>query len=111
MEELYKYLNQITTISDNTWALIKVIFVKKELKKLDYFFNVDKVATKIAFLQEGIACYFYTNSEKQELNKNFLFYPLFRSIFTPFRRISFKLFLENLFFILILKNKEPLLVT
>ncbi|KAB1157778.1 Crp/Fnr family transcriptional regulator [Flavobacterium luteum] len=77
MEELYKYLNQITPISDKTWALMKDIFIKKELKKFDYFCNVDKVATKIAFLQEGIVRSFYTSREGQEFNKNFFVSPAF----------------------------------
>jgi CRP-like cAMP-binding protein len=77
MEELYKYLNQITPISDKTWVLMKDIFVQKELKKLDYFCKVDEVATKIAFLQEGIVRSFYTNKEGQEFNKNFFVAPAF----------------------------------
>ena len=77
MEEFYKYLNQITPISDKTWALLESNFVPKELKKGDYFCVVDKVATKIAFLQEGIVRSFYTNKEGQELNKNFFVAPAF----------------------------------
>lgn len=77
MEELYKYLTQITPISDKTWALLKVLFVQKELKKGDYFCKVDKVATKIAFLQEGVVRSFYTNIEGHELNKNFFVAPAF----------------------------------
>ena len=77
MEELYKYLNQITPISDKTWGLLKELFVLKELKKLDYFCKVDKVATKIAFLQEGIVRSFYTNNQGHELNKNFFVAPAF----------------------------------
>lgn len=77
MEELYEYLNQITPISDKTWDLLKAIFVQKKLAKLDYFSKVDKVATKIAFLQEGIVRSFYTNYEGHELNKNFFVAPAF----------------------------------
>lgn len=77
MEELYRYINQITPISDKTWALLKAFFVQKELKKGDYFCVADKVATKIAFLQEGIVRSFYTNKEGQELNKNFFVAPAF----------------------------------
>ncbi len=77
MEELYKYLNHITPISDRTWALLKGIFKQKQLKKYEYFCVADKVATKIAFLQEGIVRSFYTNKEGQELNKNFFVAPAF----------------------------------
>ena len=77
MEELYKYLNQITPISDKTWELMNGIFVQKKLSKLDYFCKVDKVATKIAFMQEGVVRSFYTNNEGQELNKNFFVAPAF----------------------------------
>lgn len=77
MKELYKYLNNITLISDKTWGFLKDIFVLKELQKLDHFCNVDKVATKIAFLQEGVVRSFYTNNEGQELNKNFFVAPAF----------------------------------
>ncbi len=77
MEEFYQYLNRITPISDRTWALLKGFFVQKELKKLDYFCIVDKVATKVAFLQEGVVRSFYSNAEGQELNKNFFVAPAF----------------------------------
>jgi hypothetical protein len=50
MEKLQTYLKQNTPISEKTWALLRDIFIKKELKKGDYFCKVDKVATKIAFL-------------------------------------------------------------
>ncbi len=77
MKELQNYLNHMTPISDKTWNLLEDIFVQKELKKLDLFCPVDKVATKIAFLQEGIVRSFYTNKEGQELNKNFFVAPAF----------------------------------
>lgn len=77
MEELYKYLNHITPISYKTWGLLKDIFVRKELKKLDYFCKIDKVATKIAFLEDGIVRSFYVNKDGQELNKNFFVAPAF----------------------------------
>ncbi len=75
MEELYHYLNHLTPISDKTWALIKGIFIRKELKKHDFFCKVDQVATKIAFLQIGIVRSFFTNKEGQEFNKNFFVAP------------------------------------
>jgi CRP-like cAMP-binding protein len=77
MEDLYKYLNQITPISDKTWGLLHTCFVQKALKKSDYFCKVDKVATQIAFLQKGVVRSFYTNNEGQELNKNFFVAPAF----------------------------------
>ena len=73
MEELYKYLNLITPISDSTWDLIKNIFVKKELNKLDLFCKVDQIATKIAFLQSGVVRSYFTNKAGREFNKNFLY--------------------------------------
>jgi len=77
MQELYNYLNNITPISDQTWILLKDIFVQKELNKHDFFCKTDKVATKIAFLQEGIVRSFYINKQGQELNKNFFVAPAF----------------------------------
>lgn len=71
MEDLYKYLNQITPISDKTWTLLKDIFVEKELKKLDYFCKIDKAATKIAFLQEGIVRSFIPIKKVKNLIKTF----------------------------------------
>jgi CRP-like cAMP-binding protein len=77
MTELYTYLNNITPISAKTWDLLQGFFVQKEMHKLDYFCKVDRVATKIAFLQKGIVRSFYTNNEGQELNKNFFVAPAF----------------------------------
>ena len=77
MEELYKYLNLITPISDSTWDLIKNIVVKKELNKLDLFCKVDQIATKIAFLQSGVVRSYFTNKAGREFNKNFFVAPAF----------------------------------
>ena len=82
MQELHKYLNHITPISEQTWTLLKELFVEKELKKFEYFSKVDKVATKIAFLQKGIVRSFYTNNEGQEFNKNFFVAPAFIGAYT-----------------------------
>lgn len=82
MEELYKYLNHISPISDKTWSLLRDFFVEKELKKFDYFSKVDKVAQKIAFLQKGVVRSFYTNSEGQEFNKNFFVAPTIIGAYT-----------------------------
>lgn len=75
MEDLYKYLNHISPISDRTWLLLQEFFVEKELKKFDYFIKVDKVAQKLAFLQKGVVRSFYTNTAGQEFNKNFFVAP------------------------------------
>lgn len=77
MEELFNYINHITPISTQTWTLMKDFFIQKELKKLEHFCKVDKVATKIAFLQQGIVRSYYTNKEGQEFNKNFFVAPAF----------------------------------
>lgn len=75
MEELHKYLNQISPISDKTFSFLAEIFIEKELRKFDYFCKVGTVATKIAFLQHGIVRSFYTNREGKEFNKNFFVAP------------------------------------
>ena len=77
MEEFHQYLNQITPLSDKTWALLMDGFVQKELKKHEYFCKIDKVATKIAFLKDGVVRSFYTNKEGEEFNKNFFIAPAF----------------------------------
>jgi CRP-like cAMP-binding protein len=82
MQEIYNYLNRITPISEPTWTLLKNFFVEKELKKNDFFSKIDKVATKIAFLQSGIVRSFYTNPQGQEYNKNFFVAPALIGAYT-----------------------------
>ena len=82
MQEFHNYLNNITPISEQTWNLLKELFFKKELKKFEYFSKIDKVATKIAFLQTGIVRSFYTKIEGQEFNKNFFVAPAFIGAYT-----------------------------
>lgn len=75
MQELHQYLNQITQISDETWAKLSGLFVERKLEKLEYFSKVDIVATKIAFLQNGVVRSFYTTNEGEDFNKNFFVAP------------------------------------
>ncbi|MFN0048840.1 MAG: Crp/Fnr family transcriptional regulator [Cytophagales bacterium] len=77
MDQLYQYLNHITPISDKTWSALKDHFVRKELKKFEYFSKVDVIATKIAYLHQGVVRSFYSNAEAQEFNKNFFVAPAF----------------------------------
>ncbi len=71
MTELYKYINGISPIQDQTWNKVKAIFTETTLSKGDYFITEGETAKKIGFLTSGIIRAFYRNNEGVEYNKHF----------------------------------------
>jgi CRP-like cAMP-binding protein len=71
LTELYKYLNSISPLQDETWRRVKGLFTEKTLAKGDYFINEGQQARQIGFLTSGIIRAFYRNNEGLEYNKHF----------------------------------------
>lgn len=71
MTELYKYLNSISPLQDETWRRVKGLFTEKTLAKGDYFINERQQARQVGFLTSGIIRAFYRNNEGLEYNKHF----------------------------------------
>ena len=71
MTELYKYLNSISPLQDNTWEKVEPLFSETTIKKGDYFINEGETAKQIGFLENGIIRAFYRNNEGKEYNKHF----------------------------------------
>jgi CRP-like cAMP-binding protein len=71
LTELYKYLNSISPLQDETWRRVKGLFTEKTLAKGDYFINERQQARQIGFLTSGIIRAFYRNNEGLEYNKHF----------------------------------------
>jgi CRP-like cAMP-binding protein len=71
LTELYKYLNAISPLQDETWSRIEKLFSEKTLQKGEYFINEGETAKQIGFLTSGIIRAFYRNNEGLEYNKHF----------------------------------------
>ncbi|MDI9257924.1 Crp/Fnr family transcriptional regulator [Flavobacterium sedimenticola] len=69
--ELYKYLNSISPLQEETWRKIEQIFTEKTLVKGEYFINEGEQAKQVGFLKKGIIRAFYRNNEGFEYNKHF----------------------------------------
>jgi CRP-like cAMP-binding protein len=75
MKNLTIFLNQISSLSEQTLAMMESFFVYDELKKGEYFVREGVVAKEIAFLEHGVVRAFYTNKHGKEYNKNFFTGP------------------------------------
>ncbi|MDB5120063.1 MAG: Crp/Fnr family transcriptional regulator [Sphingobacteriales bacterium] len=71
MTELKKFLDLIYPIHENTWGILKVLFKDERLKKGDFFIHEGEIATRFAFLQDGVVRAFYTNGEGKDYTKHF----------------------------------------
>ena len=71
MTELYKYLNSISPLRDNTWEKVEPLFSETTINKGDYFINEGETAKQIGFLENGVIRAFYRNNEGKEYNKHF----------------------------------------
>ena len=77
MEELKKYINAISPIKDQTYAVLKEIFKDSVLKKGEYFVKEGQISRQFAFLKSGIVRGFYQNDEGAEYNRSFFVNPSF----------------------------------
>ena len=71
MENLIKFFNNTSPLSEKVLSLMGEIFVYDELKKGDFFVKKGVIAKEIGFLETGFVRAFYVNNEGKEYNKNF----------------------------------------
>ena len=71
MEDVKKYLNTISPISEKAFEVIFSGFEVNNLKKGDYFAKEGSYAHRFGILTEGVARAFFRNSEGAEYNKFF----------------------------------------
>lgn len=64
-EPLFKTFEQLIVLSDQERQIITEIFKPFELKKGDYFSEMDKLNNKVGFLVEGLV-YYYVRKEDDE---------------------------------------------
>lgn len=77
MFDLNHFLNNFSSVSQNTFQQIEELFVKKKLIKHEYFAAEGEKATKFGILTKGIIRGFYRNNEGNEYNKTFFIAPTF----------------------------------
>lgn len=75
MNELRDYFNTISKLNESTWDRILPYFKEQRLLKSEYFAEVNKTASKIAFLQAGVVRAFFVNQEGKDYNKQFFVGP------------------------------------
>lgn len=68
---LYSILNEISELSEDTWAHAKAHFTCVDLTKGEYLFRIGDNVTDFYFLIEGLARYYYISDEGKEFNKSF----------------------------------------
>lgn len=74
-EKIYKFLNEISRLSAQTWSPIVAQSTQIELKKDDYFVKEGEVSREIGILTEGIVRAFYISKEGKEYNKTLFAAP------------------------------------
>ena len=71
MKGFKKYLNKTIQLTEEETELFISLFIKKNLKKNEYFATEGEYSSKLAFLSTGIVRAFYRNSQGGEYNKTF----------------------------------------
>ena len=75
MEQLIKFYNAVSPLSEETWNEILPLFYEEWLPKNQYFVKENEIARKIAFLESGVVRAYFINQEGQEYNKQFFVGP------------------------------------
>ncbi|WP_226913067.1 Crp/Fnr family transcriptional regulator [Flavicella marina] len=68
-DNIYDFLNNISSISEDTWLLLSANMVEIELKKGAYFVKEGEISKEIGFLTKGIVRSFYATEAGKEYNK------------------------------------------
>lgn len=74
-EEIYRFLNNISRLSSETWLLLVTHATEIELKKNDYFVKEGEVSREIGILTKGIVRSFYVTEEGKEYTKTLFVAP------------------------------------
>lgn len=75
MENLVKFLQQISPLSGETLRLLQPNIVADRLECGHYFVREGEYCNEIAFLEQGVVRAFYTSKEGKEYNKTFFSAP------------------------------------
>ncbi len=75
MEEFKHFINRISPLSDLSMEALLSCFELVSIKKGTFFDREEAYATKIGFIQKGIARAFFTNEQAKEYNKQFFVAP------------------------------------
>jgi CRP-like cAMP-binding protein len=71
MDELKSYLNNISSLKEQTWDRILPMFKQETLAKNQFFAKENEIARKIGFLETGVVRAYFVNHEGKEYNKQF----------------------------------------
>jgi CRP-like cAMP-binding protein len=71
MKELFTYINNISSISEDTFQELAQLFKPIQLKKNEFFVRDGEYAQHIGFLNKGIVRAFFLNQEGKEYTKQF----------------------------------------
>lgn len=75
MELLQKYFNSISSLSEEAWKELALLFKKEMLVNHQHFVEQGKYTHQIAFLEQGVVRAYFTNREAKEYNKQFFVGP------------------------------------
>jgi len=79
MEELFKFLNSLTPISDKAWNALKDVVVRKSYPAKTYIIKIGDKPRKVCFLEKGYVRGYVLTTKNKEFN---------REIFGPAEFIS-----------------------
>lgn len=66
MQNLIKAIGQYVSLNDDDINLIEMLFVKKELRKNEYFLQSGRVCEGLAFINNGLLRHYINNDGKEE---------------------------------------------
>jgi CRP-like cAMP-binding protein len=71
LERVRHYIEQISPLTESTWATIAASFLPGQLQKGAYFAEAGRVETAAAYVCSGVLRAFYRTPNGQEYNKTF----------------------------------------
>lgn len=74
-ELIYKFVNKISNLSDQSWSSLVSHAEEIQLKKDDYFVKEGEVSKEIGLLTKGIIRSYYISKEGKEYNKTLFSAP------------------------------------
>ncbi len=75
IEEIYKFINNISRLSSEIWLLLAAQVTEIELRKNDYFVKEGEISREIGVLTKGIVRAYYVAKDGKEYNKTLFAAP------------------------------------
>ncbi len=81
---LFEYINRFVQLSEEEIQAMESIIISRRIGKKEHFAEIDKVCTRILFIDSGYFRFYHLDTNGDEITSDFYFGPNFITSYTSF---------------------------